>query len=168
MSDLEALFEGMASAKGSSSGVFFTEGVYTTELKEIEFIPNGYKGKSVKFHCKVLESNNPQHAVGSTRVWILKLDKSKDENKRTMADIKGLIFALLGTSAKEVGSPETNPNAHEQATALFVAAIDTTYAKNKGLDPRALIGCKAGLECLSIKTKGGGDYTRHVWTPVSA
>ena len=88
-----------------------------------------------------------------------------------MADIKSLIFALLGTSAKEVGSPEQNPTTHQQATALFLAACDKAYAEKHKLDPDHLIGRACNLECQSIKTnpkdgKPPGTFTRHIWSPV--
>lgn len=166
---LDALFDSMATAEGSSSGVFFTEGVYKVALKEIDYKPAGYKGKSCIFRFTVTESNNPEHPVGATRVWICKLDKSRDENVRTLADIKSLIFALGGKSIRDVGSAEANPKAHEQATKMFKAALDATFAKQEGIDPAVLFGREAKLEALKIPTKpktpGGppGEYTRHVW-----
>lgn len=168
---IEEMFAGMDTAQGSSSGVFFTQGVYKVELAEIEYRPNGYKGKSVFFRFKVLESNNPEHSPGSTRVWICKLGKKPDEDKRVMADIKGLIFALKGTSAKDVGSPEQNPKAHQQATSLFLAACDKTYADRNNIAQDALVGEECGLECQAIKTAPkpgateGGTFTRHLWAP---
>lgn len=169
---IEDMFAGMDTAQGSNSGVFFTGGNYDVELKEIEYRPNGYKGKSVFFRFKVTTSNNAEHSVGSTRVWICKLGKKPDEDKRTMADIKNLIFALLGQSSKEVGSPEQNPKVHQQATALFLAACDPQYAKKNNLDPEALIGRTCHLECqvVELKPKPGqtekGQFTRHIWSPV--
>lgn len=168
---IEEMFAGMDTASGSSSGVFFTQGVYDVDLKEIEYRPNGYKGKSVFFRFEVKDSNNPEHPQGSTRVWICKLGKKPDEDKRTMADIKGLIFALLGTSAKEAGSPEQNPQAHQQATALFLAACDATYATKNKIAQDALVGQGCKLECQAIKTAPkpgateGGTFTRHLWSP---
>lgn len=170
---IEEMFAGMDTAQGSSSGVFFTQGVYKVELAEIEYRPNGYKGKSVFFRFKVLESNNPEHSPGSTRVWICKLGKKPDEDKRVMADIKGLIFALTGNSAKDVGSPEQNPKAHQQATAFFLAACDKTYADKNSIAQDALVGEECGLECQTIKTAPkqgateGGVFTRHLWSPLA-
>jgi hypothetical protein len=168
---IEEMFAGMDTAQGSSSGVFFTGGVYEVELNEIEYRPNGYKGKSVFFRFKVKKSNNPEHPVDCSRVWICKLGKKPDDDKRTMADIKSLIFALTGTSAKEVGSPEQNPKAHSQATAFFLAACDKSYAEKNKLDPEALIGAECGLECQGIQTnpkdgKPPGTFTRHIWSPL--
>lgn len=170
---IEEMFAGMDTAQGSSSGVFFTQGVYKVELTEIEYRPNGYKGKSVFFRFRVAESNNAEHPAGSTRVWICKLGKKPDEDKRTMADIKSLIFALTGTSAKDVGSPEQNPKAHQQATGAFLAACDKSYADKNGIAQDMLIGAECNLECQEIKTppnpsKGKteeGKFTRHVWSP---
>lgn len=170
---IEDMFAGMDTASGSTSGVFFTNGNYKVELLEIEYRPNGYKGKSVHFRFKVLESNNTEHGVGSTRVWICKLGKKPDEDKRTMADIKGLIFALMGTSAREVGGPEQNPKAHQQATSVFLAACDPTYAKKNGIDGALLVGNECALECQAITLKpkpgleaSGGQFTRHIWNPI--
>lgn len=171
---IEEMFAGMDTAQGSSSGVFFTQGVYKVALSEIEYRPNGYKGKSVHFRFKVLESNNAEHSVGATRVWICKLGKKPDEDKRTMADIKGMIFAALGTSAKDVGSPEQNPKAHQQATALFLAACDKAYADKNNIKQDALVGTELNLECQAIKTNPkpgateGGTFTRHIWSPLPA
>ena len=165
---LENLFNQMAKAAGSNSGsTFFTDGVYKVELKEIEYIANGYRGTSCKFHFTVLESNNPAHAPQATRSWIVKLDKTREQNERTMADIKNLVFALTGTSLKQVGSVEVNPKVHTQATEAFFSAIDATVAKKTGMSPTLLIGRQAALECMSVKTKEGGDFTRHVWGPVT-
>jgi hypothetical protein len=170
---IEEMFAGMDTAQGSSSGVFFTGGVYKVKLDEIEYRANGYKGRSAFFRFKVTESNNPEHPVGASRVWICKLDKKPDENKRTMADIKGLVFALTGTSAKEVGAPEQNPKAHQQATAFFLAACDKTYAEKNNIDGEALIGTECALECQAIQTKPkpgsteGGTFTRHIWSPLA-
>jgi hypothetical protein len=170
---IEEMFAGMDTAQGSSSGVFFTNGVYKVELAEIEYRPNGYKGKSVFFRFKVLESNNPEHAPGATRVWICKLGKKPDDDKRTMADIKGLIFALTGTSLKEVGSPEQNPKAHAQATAAFLAACDKTYADKNNIAQDMLVGSECALECQAIKVPprpGKPDestFTRHIWSPTA-
>ena len=168
---IEEMFAGMDTAQGSSSGVFFTNGVYKVGLTEIEYRPNGYKGKSVFFRFKVLETNNPEHPVGSTRVWICKLGKKPDDDKRTMADIKSLIFALTGTSAKDVGSPEQNPKMHQQATAAFLAACDKTYAEKNNIEQDMLVGSECALECQTIKTNPkpgqteGGVFTRHIWSP---
>ena len=162
---IEEMFAEMGSALGSDGGVFFTGGVYKVELNEVEYRPNGYKGKSVFFRFKVLESGNAEHPVGSTRVWILKLGKKPDEDKRTMADIKNLIFALTGTTLKEVGSPEQNPKAHKDATNLFLAACDKAYAEKNKIDHDALIGRECNLECQDVKTAKGNPFTRHVWTP---
>lgn len=169
---IEEMFAGMDTAQGSSSGTFFTNGIYKVGLKEIEYRPNGYKGKSVHFRFKVLETDNPEHPVGSTRVWICKLGKKPDEDKRTMADIKGLIFALLGTSAKEVGTPEQNPKAHSQATALFFAACDKAYADKNGIAQDELEGKECNLECQVVNTSPkpgqaeGGKFTRHNFSPL--
>jgi hypothetical protein len=167
MSDLDSLFDAMDTAKGGGgAGTYFTEGVFTVALKEIEWIPNGYKGKTCKFHFTVLTSSDPAHAVGATRTWFAKLDKSREANEKTMADIKNLVFSLLGQSPKEVGAPDKNPQAHQQAAKIFKAAIDASFAAESKISPTMLIGKQCALEAVGIKKKDGGDFTRHVWAPL--
>lgn len=171
MSDLDSLFADMAGASGSSSGVYFTEGTYTVTLKQIEYIPNGYKGKSCKFHFTVDTSSTEEVKAQSSRVWICKLDKSKDQNKRTFADIKNLVFALTGQDPVALKDPAAQPKAHEQATAAFKAAIDATFAAESKIPQTFLIGRKCALEAQKITTaakegKPAGEFTRHVWSPL--
>lgn len=168
------MFADMDTATGSNSGVFFTNGIYPkVKLKGIEYRPNGYKGKSVHFHFEVVESNDAAHPSGASRVWILKpFDGTPDQKKRTMADIKNLVFSLTGFSPKAVGSPEQNPKAHTQATQAFLAACDPEYAKKNNLDPNFLVGRTCALECQAVETggkdgKAKGTFTRHVWGPAA-
>jgi hypothetical protein len=173
MSDIDELFDNMAEAEGSNSGVFFTEGLYEVSLKEVEFRPRGYKGKSVIFRFNVEASSDPaNHQVGSTRVWICKLDKGEDQKKRTMSDIKNLMFALLGHDPNTLKSPEQHPKAHAQATALFKATIDPAYAKKENVDPNKVLGRRCKLEATKIMTnprdgRAPSPYTRHVWGPAA-
>lgn len=174
MDDLDALFNYMDTASSSGdSGVFFDPGTYTVALKAIEYIPEGFKGKSCKFHFTVKTSSNADCPEQSTRSWIVKLDKTKDQNVRTLSDIKNMIFALLGQDPRELRSAEKNPKAHAQASALFKAAISPAFAAshNPPLSPKFLVGRECQLEAQQVPTKpkfeGGpaGKFTRHVWAP---
>jgi hypothetical protein len=168
--DLDQIFGNMEKASMSDKGSFFPGGLYTCALKSMEY-RNGFKGQSFIAKFEVLESNNPDCAVGSTRSWIVKLDK-QETKEQAMGDIKALIFALLGKSAKDVGSADKNPLAHKQAVALFKAHIDENYGpKFKaefGVDAPSLVGRPVSLEATSVKTKAGGDFTRHSWSPKKA
>lgn len=172
MSDLDDIFKDMANSKGGSSSTFFTQGVFGVALKGVEWIPDGYKGTSCKFHFTVVTSSNEaEHAIGATRTWILKLDK-KEQRERTMADIKALIFALLGFNPRDLKNPETNPGAHQQATMLFKALIDPSFAAANNLVEKAagMIGreCVAEIEVVATKPRDGkpaGQFTRHVFGP---
>lgn len=170
------MFGDMEKSNSSSNGVLFTKGLYDVRLKGIEFRSNDYKGRTVLFTFAVESSTNPEHPVGATRVWIAKpFDNKPDQNKRVMADIKSLIFALTGTSKAEVGSHEKNPEVHKQATSLFLAAIDPDFAKKNGLDGTELIGHVCKVECEGVTgktgeplmTKSGQPYTRCNWSPAS-
>jgi hypothetical protein len=171
MSDIDDLFDNMAEAEGSNSGVFFGEGNFEVSLKEVEFRPKGYRGKSVIFRFEVASSNDPATKPGATRVWICKLDKGEDQKKRTMSDIKNLFFALLGHEPNALKSPEEHPKAHAQVTSIFKALIDPAYAKKESIDPEKYLGRKCKLEAVKIMTnprdgKAPAPYTRHVWSPL--
>lgn len=167
--DLDTLFAGMQQSALNDRGEFFAEGLYTVEAKSFEF-RDGFKGKSFIAKFAVVESNNPDTPVGVTRSWIVKLDKAATK-AQAMGDIKSLMFALSGVDPRQVKSPELDPGAHEQATKLFKASIDETYAKTIGVDPRLLVGRRVRLEATTVKTKAtadrpnGGEFTRHSWTP---
>lgn len=170
MSMLDSIFDKMAGAQGSNSGVFFTEGLYKVTLKEIEFKPQGFKGKSCIFRFNVDETSRPDmHPVGSTRVWIIKLDRA-DTLERALADIKNMIFALCGIEPSTVKSPETAPQQHAQAADIFKAAIDATFSQQRQIPQNLVIGKQAALECLLVNTKptpqnpNGGKFTKHVWS----
>ncbi len=169
MSDLDALFSGMASSALNDRASFFPEGLYDCEVKALEY-RNGFKGQSFIAKFAVLSSNNPEAPIGTTRSWIVKLDKPKTK-AQAMGDIKSLIFALLGHEPRNIKAPEVDPGPHEQATKLFKCAIDETFAKANDVDPKAFIGRKVHLECTTVKTAPtpdrpqGGDFTRHAWAP---
>lgn len=168
------MFKDMDTASGSNSGVFFTQGIFGVLLEEVEYRANGYKGRSVIFKFKVTDSQDSAHPVGASRVWILKpFDGTPDQKKRTMADIKKLVFALLGKTEKEIGTPEQSPKAHTQATQLFLAACEEEYATKNNVDPKFLLGRKCALEVQAVPTggkdgKAAGTFSRHVWGPATA
>ena len=167
--DLDTIFGSMEKASVSDKGTFFNGGLYLNELISIEY-RDGYKGKSCIAKFKVLESNNEEDEVGSTRTWIVKLDNPKTKDQ-AMGDIKGLIFALLGINPRQVGSPDKNPNAHKQASDIFRASIDEDFAAKLEKPAPKLVGRKCALEATVVSTAPskdrpeGGKFTRHAWTP---
>ena len=64
MADLDDLFAGMDTAKGSDRGEFFSAGVYTVKAKSFEY-RDGYKGKSFIAKFEVVTSNNEDTKPGS-------------------------------------------------------------------------------------------------------
>lgn len=170
--DLDSIFGNMEKASVSDKGTFYNGGLYLNELISIEY-REGFKGKSCIAKFKVLESNNEEDEVGSTRTWIVKLDNARTKDQ-AMGDIKGLIFALLGINPRQVGSPDKNPKAHKQAVDIFKAAIDPDFAsmlKDAGTPAPSLVGRKVALEATVVATAPskdrpeGGKFTRHAWTP---
>jgi hypothetical protein len=87
------------------------------------------------------------------------------QNANAFSDMKSLAFALLGIDPKTVKKPEEDPSAHAFATDSLKAQCDATYAAANSLDADALIGIEVDLEAVMVKTKAGGDFTRHNWAP---
>ena len=169
--DLDSILNNMEKASMTDKGSFFGPGLYLCECKSLEY-REGFKGRSFIAKFEVIESDNPDHGPGTTRSWIVKLDRA-DTKEMAMVDIKSLIFALLGKSPRDVGSADKNPTAHKQAVALFKAQIDeASKAKFKaeyGIDAPDLRGRRVKLEATATKSsKTGNDFTRHAWGPVAA
>jgi hypothetical protein len=167
--DLDTIFANMEKASISDKGAFFGPGLYLLQVESLEY-RNGYKGESFIAKFKVLGSDNDEHGEGVTRSWIVKLDKPKTK-VQVMGEIKSLFFSLLGVAPKDVPSPDKDPKAHADIVAMFKCAVDETYARSKGVDPKAFIGKKVRLEATTVKTAPsperptGGEFTRHAWSP---
>jgi hypothetical protein len=171
---IEDLFAGMATATMSGGGNYMTPGQYVVEVVNIR-LKSGYKGRSFIFEFRIVESNNPNHPVGSSGSYVILLD-NPDPKKRGYAfgDMKAVFFALDGKDPKKVKDPAVDPQAHEEAVELSKLALQEDYCKEKGLEPGFLSGTRVKLECRTKKTNPspqkpqGGEFTVHDWSPVAA
>lgn len=155
--------EGIESSKAFGSGQYIKgEGRFTVTSRRL-FVSDGHKGKFVIFEFVVDSSNSETDPVGATRSWVLPLQGPRA--KRTLGEFKNLIFALTGDDPKDVGGPEENPQKHNEAGQLAMAAVDEAFAKKSGIDPELLVGQQVGLETRFKPTQNGGTFTVHDWFP---
>lgn len=173
--DVESAFANMDRASLNGSGQYFEEGRFLLRLKAAKG-NNGYKGPCFIAEFEVLDSSNPECAVGATRSFVVKLR----DNDYAMGDIKALVFALaLDTDPKAAGSYEKNPELHKLAAEITKAICDDNYAKKiegtkAGMIAKELVGCTVKLETFKKPTRpkpgqtSGGVFTVHNWSPDTA
>lgn len=171
MDVIDQLFKGMADAPMFGRGNYLGEGMFEIELKKLFVKTQTFKGVAL-FICEftILESSNPKHAPGSTGSWATKLALPN-----AFGDIKSLIFAAIGREPKDV--PAEDRDAHEFATLLASAVCGSASAAAKLKDmpydlpegaESLLIGQRVHLETQMVKTKTGGDFTRHNFSPAKS
>jgi hypothetical protein len=178
MSNIEAMFANMATAKQMASGQHFKgEGAFVLRTKAMK-VNDGHKGRFFVAEFEILASSSAQDPVGTTRSWAVPL--TGERAQYSFGDIKGLVFALCGTNPKDVPQPEVDPAAHVEATQLVMAACDAEYAATKGIDTSLLVGQTVCLTTFYKATKPkpvaqpdgtfkmvAGTFTVHQWTPAA-
>ncbi len=165
--DVDSLFTGMAAAPVFGRGTFMSKGNYVVEIVKV-FTKKTFKGADVLIcEFKILESNTPEHLPGSSGSWVPKF-----ATPNTFGNIKELIFAIFGKSAKDVPA---SSDEHVLAATVARAACgsDTAKAELKSkyqIDnvDEIVIGARVTLACEPIKTKTGGDFTRYDWGPAAS
>ncbi|WP_146644993.1 hypothetical protein [Labilithrix luteola] len=162
----------MAKAKSQAGGQYVKgEGKFLVTIQRI-FVHEGHKGRFFICEFSVDESTSPLDPAGSTRSWSAPL--LGERAKYSFGDIKNLIFAVTGHHPKDVADPDLNPELHNEATRLVMAAVDPAYAKKNDLDATILIGEQVQLETNLKATRPkpgqtqGGTFTVHSWSPASA
>jgi hypothetical protein len=129
---------------------------------------------------RIVESNNPAHEPGSTGSWTCKDPTAENGGA---GDVKAFAMALMGIDPSSV--KDTDELAQEQAAHFAFALMGYQEAfdelnrqvdeRNKKLppgEPKAehfrdgfQIGRRIALETTMTKTKAGGDFTVHNWSP---
>jgi len=141
------MFAGIESARVGGGGIYFLQGIYRVEIVKV-FAMKGRKGDDLFIvETKILESDNAERRVGGSCSWVVNL-----KHEPALGNIKGFIAAANGidpTNKAEVDS-QVNEEAVEAAC----------HADNP------LEGIIIDLEATEIKTKAGGDFTLHKWSPV--
>lgn len=167
MDSIDKLFEGMAKAEIFGRGNFMEAGLYTVETTNI-FVKDGFRGKSFIAEFKILTSNNPNHAPGTSGSWVLKF-----EWPATYGHITKFVMALLGydLTAKNQADPKIRKQC--ELVARAVCGSETAQKElGKEYEDGMLIGLQLGLECTVQKTAPkigkpqGGDFTSFAWSPI--
>jgi hypothetical protein len=165
--DIDQLYAGMAKAEIFGRGNYMGDGLYVVETKNI-FVKEGFKGRSFICEFTVIESNNAEHAPGTSGSWVLKF-----ENKFTFGNITRLVMALLGYANTKENQQNEAIRLEVERVARAVSGSDKAKAE-LGADytEGMLVGLRVKLECSKVKTAPnaknpvGGEYTAHDWSPL--
>ncbi len=167
MSSFDEMVEKMKKAPlRRGGGTFMGVGLFDVEVlnthRKMALDKNNFQNRNKElFICefKILTSNNPSHAVGSSSSWFL-----KDPSEGGSGDVKAFVLAAAGKDPRSV--KDADEAAQLQATLLAYAAMGEAEAfKRLGIPDTFFIGAKLKLETYLIKTKAGTDFTKHVWSP---
>lgn len=181
---IDDLFKGMADADANGRGGNTKPGLYEVEVGDI-LTKKGQNpkkpGDSFIAKFKFVESNNADHAAGSTSSWVLKFTWPA-----TFGHITKFVYALLGSIdptgdlIKEIGctgdweATEANlkDKKKRQIAELYARALAGSETAPKELgelwQPGMFSGARLALETKMGKTSSGGDFTEHYWTAPKA
>jgi hypothetical protein len=169
MSNIDALFAGMADAKIFGKGSYFEAGIYKVKLKSF-FVKDGFNGTSFISEFEVLESNNPAVAPGVTRSFVMLFT-----NKYLLSDVSLLVMALLGFDPSKKENQES-AELRKVVASYTTAALGSEKGKAEcgaAFTEGMFIGRVLGLECTQVPTKpsaknpNGGTFTNHKWSPIA-
>lgn len=146
-----SIFSGMRNTQIFERGQPFLAGTYDAKVVKCITKETQNSGLCLIVEFDVLASSNPSRVVGSRASWIVPIDRKK---QITWPNIKAFLVAVLGkeSSDKLWYENEFNP----QCESLMEASVS---------DKQPLTGQLVHLEAVAVKTKAGGDFTRHDWTP---
>lgn len=111
----------------------------------------------------VASSTNPAIPVGSPRAWVVTVEPNTDQGEKNLADVKCFLFACLGTDPQDKAAV----TAREAELAAKGAKVSALFEQMTG-EKNPLAGTRVHVSCKVIRTRSGGSFTQHTWTPARA
>jgi hypothetical protein len=143
-------FSGMKNAKTYDTGKYLSPGLYVVEVTKCLVKDTRASGTSFIAELKIVESNNDDHAVGSSATWFQKM---VDKDIAYPA-IMEFIMAVMGIDKSD---KEREKQFRDEVEELMDSAVG---------DENVLAGMHVALETFYKTTKGKGlQFTVHKWTP---
>lgn len=140
------MFKGVGSASVSQTGVYFIPGNYVVTIKKVFTMRSRKKDDLFIVEAVIDQSNVPERPHGSKASWVVNF-----KNDAALGNIKGFIAAVNGID------PSDEKAVNEQ--------VDEDTCEYVVGDDNPLEGKQVNLTCVNIKTKAGGDFTLHQWSP---
>lgn len=126
-----------------AENVFFLPGRYRVEVQACKSGTTRKKADYFLVECKILQSTNPDRPVGSKATHFITLKP----DTAALAEVKRFVSVATDTPEKEV-----------DAAGVEMLVSDEQPLRGKVLD----------VTVVNVKTKTGGDYSRHQWEAVAA
>jgi hypothetical protein len=147
-------FSGLGSIRANQGGIFFKQGNYVVEIKKVENRTTR-KGDTFIIETEILESDNPERPAGCkpSQVIVFKPDIIETQ----MGDVKQFIGAVLGIEDADSYVPEDG----QDLDSFWEEALEGAIG-----DDQPCAGVKLRLNCTNRATKAGGNFTKHVWSPL--
>jgi hypothetical protein len=152
-------YEGLSGAVPSKGGVYMKPGRFRVKLSAVKDITGqtGVPWTVVEF--KILKSDNPEVPVGTERSWVVDMSPS---NRMGLPNIKGFLAAVSGVDGGLDDATSRIEGYWSDKTGgvrVSVEEIMEEYVVGANI----LEGVEMDLECVQIKTKTGGDFTKFNW-----
>jgi len=156
-------FAGLGSIRTNQGGVYFLPGNYVVDLVEVKSILSRKKKDCFIIGAKIVESDTAERKPGTVCSQVVTINPEYLET--CLANIKQFAGAVLGIEDPDEYLAEVNPSipgdTPEEATDRFWDdALESLVS-----DEQPAAGLRMCLNCVNIKTKNGGDFTKHYWSP---
>lgn len=141
------VFGGIEDAKATEGGNYLPEGLYDIELVRITVSKTRKGVPFMAVDFRILGSSVEKVKIGSVWNWYNGFDKEP-----ALGNAKAFAFAVLSCSGK-VDEADITEEVMEELCA------------DSGI---GVTGTKLKVQTTTVKTKAGGDFTKHQWYPAGA
>jgi len=149
-----SIFTGLSQAKVSESGVYLPpNGRFKLEILKCQLVHPRDGSAAFVVDFKVLESSISDVKPGETRNWYQK------NNDSFLSAILEFLAAAFGFNC--------NDPAHKAQMEAQLKPQAELYAEAAVGDQQLLKGKLIKVETQKRDTRAGGEFTRHVWLPVT-
>lgn len=151
-------FKGISKIKTNQGGLYFLEGDYTVEIEAVKWQTNRKKQEQFIIEAKVVESTNPDRAPGCRPSHILTI--REDIAETIWGNIKQAAGALMGLEDPDNFVP-SEWDLDMDVDEFWETSLEEMVSKDNPYK-----GTIIKLNCATIQTREGNDFTKHVWGPV--
>lgn len=146
------MFASIDKAKVSGGGVYFLPGKYVVEIERCFTLKSRKNAHLAIVECLIKESDNPARSAGTRASWVSNLDGQD----AAMGNIKAFLAIANGLDTTDEKLIDENV---DEAMAAYCFGES---------NENPLAGYTMSLQCTTVKTRAGNDFTKHMWSLISA
>lgn len=149
------IYSDIGTAKGTEGGVYFLPGIFRAQIQRCKQTETR-KGKPFFVaEFKILQSNNPGRAVGSSVSFMVTFDLGDKEMFRLQqGNVADFMRVGLAAYAKQKEGVTIKPEE---------VPLDEATADKISNQENMLVGTIVDVEAFNKPTKAGTDFTHHRW-----